>query len=184
MNFSKISFNFNLQKRLLISFLFFSLIPLLILGSYTSMNLQQTVYNEKKESLKRAVSIAESIVQDFYVKYTSGIYNESFAKSQALETLKILRYGDQNKDYFWVQQEINSKPYMVMHPFTIQLVGQDLSSYKDPNGIYLFNEMDAVVNDRGSGFVEYSWQYYDNANLIVPKLSFVSSSDWGWIMET
>ena len=181
----KISKNFSLQKRLLVSFLIFSLIPLLILGTYASLNLQQTVYNEKKDSLKRAVNIANSIVQDYYDKYINGIYNESFAQFQALETLKILRYGDQNKDYFWVQQEVNSKPYMVMHPFTTQLVGQDLSDYKDPNGIYLFNEMDAVVNAHGSGFVEYSWQYYDNADLIEPKLSYVFlSSGWNWIIGT
>ena len=174
-----------LQKKLLILFLSFSIIPLFILGAYSANNLRDTVYNEKKDSLTRAVSIAYSIVDDNYKKFQNGLLNETFAKNQSLETLKILRYGSIDKDYFWVHEELGSKPFMVMHPFSIQLNGQDLSSYKDPNGVFLFNEMDKVVNEHGSGFVQYSWQYYDNVNLIVPKLSFVKIfPGWNWIIGT
>jgi methyl-accepting chemotaxis protein len=118
-------------------------------------------------------------------KYQAGIYNESFAKSLAMDSLKVLRYGDINKDYFWIHEEKNSKPYMVMHPFSPQLDGQDISTYKDPNGVFLFNEMNDVVNRDGSGFVQYSWKYYDDENLIEPKLSFVILFEpWNWILGT
>ena len=156
---SKSVASLNLQKKLLITFLIFSTVPLFILGFYSSYNLRETVINEKKDSLTRSINIAFSIVEDKYQDFKLGYINESIAQNQSLELLKILRYGSINKDYFWVHQELNSKPYMVMHPFTVQLIGQDLSNYKDPNGVFLFNEMDQVVDQSGSGFVQYSWQY-------------------------
>ena len=146
---------FNVQNKLLVSFLLFSTVPLFILGSYASINLRDTIYNEKKDSLTRAIDIAYSIVQNYYNQYKNGIYNESFAQNQSLVTLKVLRYGPIDKDYFWVHEEVNSKPVMVMHPFTPQLIGQDLSNYKDPNGVYIFNEMYNFFNAHVSGFVQY-----------------------------
>ena len=174
-----------IQSKILLSFIIFSSIPLIILGLYSANDLRNNIYNQKKDSLTRAVGIASSIVENYYQKYLNGTYNESYAKQQAMETLQILRYGSTNKDYFWIHEEVDDKPYMVMHPFTPQLVGQDLSDYSDPNGVHLFVEMDNVVNKNSAGFVEYSWQYYDNAKSIVPKLSYVSLfKPWNWIIGT
>ena len=78
---------FNVQNNLLVSFVLVSTVPLFILGSYASINLRDTIYNEKKDSLTRAIDIAYSIVQNYYNQYKNGIYNESFAQNQSLATL-------------------------------------------------------------------------------------------------
>jgi hypothetical protein len=57
-----------LKSRLLTSFLIFCLIPLFILSIYASINLRENIYSEKKDSLKKAVGIAVSLVNDYYQK--------------------------------------------------------------------------------------------------------------------
>ena len=42
-----------------------------------------------------------------------------------------------------------------------------------------------VCKQEGSGFVEYMWQWKDDASRIVPKLSYVKGFEpWDWIIGT
>lgn len=69
-----------------------------------------------------------------------------------------------------------------MHPFKPQLDGKDLSNIQDPNGKYLFKEMVKVVQQNGSGFVEYYWPKpgFDEP---VAKMSYVELfSPWNWVI--
>ena len=45
---------------------------------------------------------------------------------------------------------------MVAHPYS-GLVGQDLTTYQDPEGNYLFANFVAVATDAGAGWSEYWW---------------------------
>jgi methyl-accepting chemotaxis protein len=92
-----------------------------------------------------------------------------------------LRYGPENKDYFWIN---DIHPRMVMHPYKPELNGKDLSESKDPNGKRLFVEFVKVCLEKGEGFVDYYWPKY-GADKPQPKLSFVKLfKEWGWIVGT
>ena len=102
-------------------------------------------------------------------------------QSKAISLIKGLRYGPENKDYFWIN---DLHPTMVMHPYKPQLDGKDLTESKDPNGKKLFVEFANVCREKGEGFVDYHWPKY-GADTPQPKLSFVKLfRPWGWIIGT
>jgi methyl-accepting chemotaxis protein len=103
----------------------------------------------------------------------------SQVQKEALKTIKDMRYG--GNGYFWINDK---KPNMIMHPIKPSLDGKSLSDVKDPNGIYLFNEMVKTCNENGAGLVKYSWHKNDKVG-IQPKFSYVQEfKPWGWIIGT
>jgi len=104
------------------------------------------------------------------------------AQAQAIDGVLALRYGQDMKDYVWIN---DSHPRMIAHPYRPDLRGQDLSDYTDPHGKRLFVECVRVVQDRGAGYVDYMWQWKDDPQRVVPKLSHVRGFEpWGWIVGT
>jgi methyl-accepting chemotaxis protein len=114
----------------------------------------------------------------------SGVYleiAEAALKERAAEMVSALRYGPENKDYFWIN---DLHPRMIMHPYKPELNGQNLTGYTDPNGKHLFVEFVKVCRESGEGFVEYDWPKY-GADEPQPKLSFVKRFEpWNWIIGT
>jgi methyl-accepting chemotaxis protein len=102
-------------------------------------------------------------------------------KKEALASVAKMRYGKDNKGYFWIN---DSYPKMVMHPIKPSLDGKDLSGFADPNGKKLFVEFVNVSKDKGHGFVDYMWPKpgFDKPQ---PKLSYVYHfKEWDWIIGT
>jgi methyl-accepting chemotaxis protein len=132
----------------------------------------------KKENLKSQVQTAMSILEAVE-KDTNLSPEEKQKKVSAL--IQGLRYGSDNKDYFWIN---DMHPRMVMHPYKPELNGQDLSENKDPNGKKLFVEFAKVCKASGEGFVDYMWPKY-GADKPQPKLSFVKLfKEWNWVIGT
>jgi len=132
----------------------------------------------KKEYLKSQVQTAMSIL-DAVAK--DGNLSPADKQKQAFALVKALRYGPENKDYFWIN---DLHPRMVMHPYKPEMDGQDLTDNKDPNGKRLFVEFARVGKESGEGFVDYLWPKY-GADKPQPKLSFVKLfKEWGWVVGT
>ena len=114
----------------------------------------------------------------------SGLYlevAEEELKARCAATIGALRYGPENKDYFWIN---DLHPTMIMHPYKPEMDGKDLSDNKDPNGKHLFVEFARVAKEKGEGFVDYLWPKY-GADKPQPKLSFVALfKEWGWVVGT
>lgn len=144
---------------------------------------QATAFREelmalKKEYLKSQVQTSMSIMEA--VEKDSSLSPEDRQK-KAFVLIQSLRYGPDNKDYFWIN---DLHPRMVMHPYKPELNGQDLSGNKDPNGKKLFVEFANVCKASGEGFVDYMWPKY-GADKPQPKLSFVKLfKEWGWVIGT
>ena len=132
----------------------------------------------KMEYLKSQVQTATSLLET--VAKDASLGPEAKQK-QAFELVKSLRFGPENKDYFWIN---DLHPRMVMHPYRPELDGQDLTENKDPNGKKLFVEFARVGKESGEGFVDYLWPKY-GADKPQPKLSFVKLfKEWGWVVGT
>ncbi|MHC1744324.1 MAG: methyl-accepting chemotaxis protein [Syntrophobacteraceae bacterium] len=126
-------------------------------------------------AVQQAMSILKSCDED------PGLGSTEARQARALELIKNLRYGPENKDYFWIN---DTHPTMIMHPYKPEMNGSDLSENKDPNGKKLFVEFANVCNAAGAGFVTYHWPLYGSEKP-VPKVSYVQLyKPWGWIIGT
>ncbi|MCP4691180.1 MAG: hypothetical protein GY859_24245, partial [Desulfobacterales bacterium] len=133
----------------------------------------KTIY---KELLQNEVNTAFSLLQA--IEAEAGV-DPAEKRQKAMALIKALRYGPENKDYFWIN---DMHPTMVMHPYKPQLDGKDLSGVKDPNGKKLFVEMVKACGENGEGFVDYFWPKY-GADKPQPKLSFVKLfKPWNWVI--
>ncbi len=145
---------------------------------------RSNMMERKRELIRELTNSAWSVMQEYAEEEKKGTLSHEEAQKRAISDIRYLRYGEERKDYFWIT---DTRPYMVMHPYNPQLEGQDLSGPQgqDPTGKKLFVEMVRLCEKNGHGYVEYMWQWKDNPDSIVPKLSYVKAfKPWGWIIGT
>ena len=143
---------------------------------------EKQILDRKREMIGQLTQSAISILEEYEREERSGALTREQAQREAVTRLRYLRYGDEEKDYFWVT---DMHPYMVMHPYRTDLEGKDLSDFADPGGKRLFTEMVDSAETSGEGYVEYVWQWKDDPNRIVPKLSHIRAfTPWGWVVGT
>ena len=143
---------------------------------------KDSLMERKKETLQELTRAAWNILDDHQQKVETGELPLAESQIQAISHIKSLRYGSEDKDYFWIN---DMEPRMVMHPYLPQLDGQNLNDYTDPEGKHLFVDFVNTVKKDKQGFVPYMWQWKDDPNRIVNKLSYVKLFEpWGWIVGT
>lgn len=145
-------------------------------------HLEKALWNQKKVQISNEVQTVWSILQYYERSAKAGEFPRETAQELAKDHLRSIRYGDDGKDYFWIN---DMGPVMIMHPFRPELEGRNVSAVSDPEGKLMFQEIVDTVKEGGSGYVAYAWQWKDDPNRIVPKISYVKSfSPWGWIVGT
>ncbi len=136
----------------------------------------------KQRTAQELTRAAVSILDEYHQDEVSGGMTREQAQEEAAARIESLRYGDAGEDYFWIT---DTHPKMVMHPYVPELNGQDLTDYQDENGKKLFEEFVNAVEDDGSGWVDYYWQWQDDPTQIVPKVSYVQLFEpWQWVIGT
>ena len=149
---------------------------------YLLPSLDRVVRDQKRLMIRELTESAWNIMARFEADERSGQLSREAAQTAAIAQVRNLHYGQGSKDYFWI---IDSLPRMVVHPYRPDLEGTDLSNFSDPEGKLLFVEMVEVVQKDGAGYVQYMWQWKDDSDRIVPKLSFVKGfPPWDWIIGT
>jgi len=143
---------------------------------------ERSVMERKREMIRELTSSAWNILASFEQQEREGKLTRAQAQAHAIAQIRNLHYGQQGKDYFWIN---DLHPRMVVHPYRRDLEGQDLGALTDPEGKRVFVEFVDVVRRDGAGFVSYRWQWKDDPRLVGPKLSFVKGFEpWGWILGT
>ena len=143
---------------------------------------QEDIMNNKREMIQEITNTAWSVLSVYEKDEREGLLTRDEAQQTAKTCIQHLRYGDENKDYFWIT---DMTPVMVVHPFRSDLNGKDLSTFTDPHGKKLFVEFVQTVNKSGQGYVDYMWQWKDDSLHIVPKLSYVKLfKPWNWVIGT
>jgi hypothetical protein len=144
--------------------------------------MKRNIVERKKEMIRELTQVAWSELSGLHEQERRGALTRSAAQQAAIARVQQLRFGDDGKDYFWI---CDMQPRMVMHPYRPEMVGQDLSGYSDPAGNLLFAEAAKVVRESGDGYLEYLWQWKDDAKRVGPKLSYVKGfAPWNWIVGT
>ncbi len=162
----------------ILSILFFTLTIFLIIIPH----FQQNIMNGKREMIKELTNSAWSILSKYENDERNGLLTREEAQKTAVSRIEYLRYGDENKDYFWIT---DMHPQMIMHPYRSDLNGKDLSDFIDPHGKRFFVDFVNVVKASDHGYVDYMWQWKDDSLHIVPKLSYVRLfKPWNWVIGT
>jgi PAS domain S-box-containing protein len=143
---------------------------------------QESIMDGKREMIQELTHSAWSILSKYEADEKDGLLTREEAQKTAISRIQYLRYGEENKDYFWIT---DMTPRMIMHPFREDLNGKDLTEFKDPHGKKMFVAFVETVKEKEHGFVDYMWQWKDDSLHIVPKLSYVKLfKPWGWVIGT
>ncbi|MBU0681296.1 MAG: cache domain-containing protein [Proteobacteria bacterium] len=163
--------------------------PLLAVGlfvatvfGYLLPNHKASLVDQQKNMLNQLVNTAWTMLAVAEKEVEIGIVSQQDAQKNVLEHLRGMRYGENNLDYFWIN---DLQPNMIMHPYRPDLEGKDVSDFRDLDGKSLFKEFAEVAKKEGEGFVSYQWQWKNDPTRTEPKLSFVKIfRPWGWVIGT
>ena len=143
---------------------------------------EQHMMGQKKEMIHELTDSTRSLLIEYDQRVKLGELTIKNAQARAVTRIRNLRYGPEGKDYFWI---IDMQHRVIMHPYVPDLEGKDQTNFADSNGKYIFVEFVNIVKMKGSGYVEYMWQWKDDPKQIVSKISFLKGfSPWGWVIGT
>lgn len=143
---------------------------------------EKNIMKEKKNMISELTNTVCSLIDEYNEEVAAGNMSMEAAQSLAIDRVSRIRYGEEQKDYFWI---IDHGPNMIMHPYRPELNATRLDEYRDPNGKALFVESVQLVEAQSSGYIDYMWQWKDDSTRIVPKLSYVRAFQaWDWIVGT
>ena len=144
--------------------------------------MEEQLMGQKRQMIRNLTGNAWSLLAQYEAEVQKGNLSLKEAQKRAMNRIRKLRYGPEGKDYFWIN---DMQPKMMMHPYRTELEGQDLANYTDSNGTPLLVAFVNTVKKHGAGFVDYAWQWKDDPDRIVPKISYVRGfKPWGWIVGT
>jgi CheY-like chemotaxis protein len=160
----------------LATFVFFVLVIFLVVLPFVESRLM----DQKRLQIKELVNTVHADLAHHAAPKTVALLGLKGAQQHAIEHVRSLRYGPEEKDYFWIN---DMQPHMLMHPYRADLEGQDISGFADPAGKHLFVEAVQLVVESGAGYIEYRWQWKDDSTRVVPKISYVRGFEpWGWVI--
>ena len=143
---------------------------------------EEMMMASKREMIGELTATVYALLWEYEKRVESGELTRAEAQARAKEEVRGLRYGPEGKDYFWIN---DMHPRIIMHPYRPDLEGRDVCDFCDPSGKRPFVEFVEAVRENESGYVDYMWQWKDDAAHIVPKLSHVRLfKPWGWVIGT
>lgn len=161
----------------LLLILFVSLYLFLVLPA-----LRAGIYREKEVFTSEMVDNGLAVIDHFRNLEDQGILSAEEAKEEAARLIREMRYGEDDRDYFWI---IDYDATVIVHPFRPELEKTDVSETEDETGFLLFREMVRIAREDGAGHLTYQWQYYDDSERTGGKLSYVAAYEpWQWIVGT
>jgi PAS domain S-box-containing protein len=143
---------------------------------------EKTLLERKRETIRELTQAAVSVLDEAAREEQQGRLTREEAQNLAKNSIAAMRYGRENKDYFWLQ---DLSPRMVMHPYRRDLNGQDVADFRDARGVRIFVAFADLVRQKGEGYISYVWQWKDDPERLEPKESYIRLfAPWGWIIGT
>ena len=150
-----------------------------------TISLVQNKYEQSKpKNLHNVLSQRGEIFKrnliSFYEKNKKTMSEDALKKAVKNYT-KIYRHNSLETGYFWIN-DFNAK--MIMHPIKPELNGKILWNFKDPKGVYLFQDFVKICKEKGSGIVDYQW-LNPVSKKVEDKISYVFTFEpFHWIIGT
>lgn len=152
------------------------------ISTSSARSYKDAVYNGYKSEIKSQVQVAISIIQNEYDLFKSGQKSEDEAKEDAKETIRAMRYRDDQSGYFWIDA---SDYTLIMHPILPDNEGQNRKELADQNGVMIIQEIMKSCNSAEKG--GYNEFYFTKADgvTVAPKLAYSAYFEpWGWAVST
>ncbi len=192
--------NLSLRNRLSLTAVL-ALLAMLALVGQNLFSVRTVLYQDRQTKTRHLVETATSVIDHYHALYKAGTLGEDEAKQQAIAAVKHLRY--EKTEYFWINDLTKPIPKMIMHSTVPALDGKILDQTRFDKtisqqagvggerttvaGKNLFVNVNEVVDQAGSGFVEYLWPKPLPAGGVTDelfvKLSYVQKYEpWGWVV--
>ena len=135
-----------------------------------------------RKEIKSQVQAALSVLQNQYDRAQAGEITEDEAKEIAKETVRIMRYRDDQSGYFWIDDE---NYILVMHPILVDNEGDNRENLEDQNGIMIIQSiMKTCHTEEKGGYNEFYFTKSDGVT-VAPKLAYSEIFEpWGWMIST
>lgn len=135
-----------------------------------------------RTEIKSQVQSVLAILQAEYDKAAAGEMTEEEAKAEAAETVRAMRYRDDDSGYFW----IDDKDYiLVMHPILPEQEGNNRYDLQDQDGIMIIQSIMKVCQSaEKGGYNQFSFTKADGVT-VAPKVAYSGYFEpWGWAVST
>ena len=160
-----------------------------LIGVMTIRNISNGAYDEYAKAMddgyrteiKSQVQSVLAILQAEYDKAAAGILTEEEAKAEAAETVRAMRYRDDDSGYFWID---DTDYILVMHPILPEQEGNNRYDLEDQNGIMIIQSiMKACQSADKGGYNEFYFTKADGVT-VAPKVAYSGYFEpWGWAVS-
>lgn len=135
--------------------------------------------DEKKAALKNVVDVVISLSSAYDKRVQNGELTPQEARQRIISSMIDMRF--MNGEYFFA---FDTNKKIVAHGANPQLLGKDITEFKDPHGKYFGKEMVDVAGSKKEGFVSYSWPKAGQT-VPLPKITYLKHfAPWGWTVAT
>ncbi len=143
---------------------------------------EQAMDDGYKTEIKSQVQSTIAVLQAEYDKFKAGEKTEDEAKNDAKETIRAMRYRDDQSGYFWID---DTNYILVMHPILVDNEGTNRHDLQDPNGVMIVQSiMKTCQSEAGGGFNQFDFTKSDGVT-VAPKIAYSQIfKPWGWVVST
>ena len=149
---------------------------------YVSQIYQNAVDEGYRTEIKSQVQSTIAVLQSEYDKAKAGEKTEEQAKEDARETIRIMRYRDDQSGYFWID---DTDYILIMHPVLSEQEGNNRYTLEDQDGVMIIQSIMKVCQsaDKG-GYNRFSFTKADGVT-VAPKVAYSQIFEpWGWVVST
>ncbi len=155
-----------------------TLVGLIVLCMVSLFQLKDSMLEDRKQKTRDLVQVAVGIVKHYHQQASSGRISEEEAKTAARNSLRDLRYGED--DYYF---GFDTEGVYFLHGGNPKLEGQQKLEMQDTHGKYIIRELIAAAK-AGGGFVDYWFPRAGQQNP-EPKLGYTTLfTPWNWVVGT
>lgn len=149
---------------------------------YLLPRVQERMVEQKRQETVEKVHIVLGLLEELNRRVEMGTLTLSQAQSIALDEIRGIRYGKDQKNYFWV---MDYDCRLLTHPYQRDLVTQgDVRSFVNDEGRLIFLEFLNLARSEGEGFIQYRFPVYDEPVSDL-KTSYVAAfAGWEWVIGT
>ena len=149
---------------------------------YANQIYQDAVDEGYRTEIKSQVQSTIAVLQSEYDKAQAGEKTEEQAKEDAKETIRVMRYRDDQSGYFWID---DTDYILVMHPVLTEQEGNNRYDLQDQDGVMIVQSIMKVCQsaDKG-GYNQFSFTKADGVT-VAPKVAYSEIFEpWGWAVST
>lgn len=142
---------------------------------------ESAMYDGYKLEIKSQVQAAIAIIQGYYDLFQEGTFaTEEEAKNAAKESIRSMRYRDDDSGYLWID---GLDCVLVMHPILPEQEGTNRKDMEDQNGVMITQEIVKAAQS-GGGYNQFYFTKSDG-KTVAPKLAYSEEFEpWGWAVAT